>query len=119
MAHNAFRVSLSAGFLGSRNINYHELMRDLRSSNYVVLKIHAANVGASNAMDPPTSRRKVPDNASSKFVALYSNSCALEGPNSIYHCFVSEPMGSGSLERSYPEFQPSRSSHPAVPNANE
>ncbi|KAI8948600.1 serine/threonine-protein kinase SRPK3 [Xylaria longipes] len=89
--HDRYRIIRKLGY-GSFAIVW--LAVDSTSSNYVALKIHAANVDVSNEL---SIHQHLVNNASqdsnSKFVLLLSDAFTLSGPNGKHHCFVTDPMG--------------------------
>ncbi|KAI1742773.1 serine/threonine-protein kinase SRPK3 [Xylaria scruposa] len=89
--HDRYRVIRKLGYGSSATV---WLALDSVSSNYVALKIHAANVDISNELKI---HQHLADSASqdsnSEFVLLMSDTFTIYGPNGKHHCFVTNPMG--------------------------
>ncbi|KAI0864830.1 serine/threonine-protein kinase SRPK3 [Xylaria cubensis] len=89
--HGRYRVVRKLGYGSSATV---WLALDSVSSDYVALKVHAADVDVSNEL---RIHQHLTDNASqdfnSEFVLLLSDAFIIYGPNGKHHCFVTDPMG--------------------------
>lgn len=91
LACSGFYVRSPGNVTSSRVLIVRVMM--VRSSIYVALKIHAANVDVSKELSIQQHLSANSNDSGSNFVLLLLDSFVLEGPNGKHHCFVTKAMG--------------------------